>query len=46
MPAMQTKQVESPKPKKPVEPPALIRVRSGIRAGGNKVWADDWLAPI
>lgn len=29
-------------------PTSKLAVRSGVRAGrlGNKVWSDDWLAPV
>jgi hemolysin-activating ACP:hemolysin acyltransferase len=32
-------------------PSSKLEVRSGVRAGrtwrsGNKVWSDDWLAPV
>jgi hypothetical protein len=40
------------KPKSPKEPKQPtntkpLTVRSGVRAGlGNKIWQDDWLAPV
>lgn len=32
----------------PQSPTKQLAVRSGVRAGrlGNKVWSDDWLAPV
>ncbi len=47
---------ETPETKKDssTKKPQAIRVRAGVRAGtiegswklGNKIWHDDWLAPV
>jgi hypothetical protein len=38
---------KAPKPKRPKESKTSLPVRTGVRAGlGNKIWQDDWLAPV
>ncbi len=38
----------SPRADGPQSPANKLALRSGVRAGrlGNKVWSDDWLAPV
>jgi hypothetical protein len=38
------KDKQSNQPKQPK--PRALPIRTGLKAGGGKVWSDDWLAPI